>query len=101
MTKDTAELAFKVKTSKDSPAGKHTSLLCRATVVDQGEPVVHMLYGGELRIDVPLPPKPNQPAAAATPMPAAAAPQEKRLSPLEKLRLEREKAKGKSGAGTN
>jgi hypothetical protein len=98
ITKDAAQLAFKVKTAKESPAGKHKSLLARATVIEQGEPVVHMLYGGELRIDVPLPPKPDQPAAA--PMPAATAqaksadkPAEKPLSPLEKLRQEREKAK--------
>lgn len=99
LTKDMPQLAFKVKTAKDSPAGKHKSVLARATVIEQGEPVVHMLYGGELRIDVPLPPKPDQPAAA--PMPAATAqakpaeskPAEKPLSPLEKLRLEREKAK--------
>jgi hypothetical protein len=99
ITKDASQLAFKVKTAKESPAGKHKSLLARATVIEQGEPVVHMLYGGELRIDVPLPPKPDQPAAA--PMPAATAqakpaenkPAEKPLSPLEKLRQEREKAK--------
>jgi hypothetical protein len=98
LTKDTPQLTFKVKTTKDSPAGKHKSLLARATIVEQGEPVVHMLYGGELRIDVPLPPKPNQPA---TPTPAATAQAkptenksaEKPLSPLEKLRQERAKAK--------
>ncbi|MEX2186343.1 MAG: PPC domain-containing protein [Pirellulales bacterium] len=98
LTKDTAQLAFKVKTSKDSPAGKHKSVLARATIVEQGEPVIHMLYGGELRIDVPLPPKPDQPAAAPTPAATAQAkpadaPAEKPLSPLEKLRQEREKAK--------
>jgi hypothetical protein len=94
LTKDAEQLAFKVKTSKDSPAGKHKSVLARATFVDQGEPVVHMLYGGELRIDVPLPPKPDQPAEK--PMSQAVAeskPAEKPLSPLEKLRQEREKAK--------
>ena len=75
------------------------SLLARATIVEQGEPVVHMLYGGELRIDVPLPPKADQPAAAPMPAavpaakPAETKPAEKPLSPLEKLRLEREKAK--------
>ena len=58
------------------------------------------LRTGELRIDTPLPPKPNQPAPAATPAPAAPAaaaapvpPPEKRLSPLEMLRLERQQAK--------
>lgn len=99
LTKDMAQLAFKVKTAKDSPAGKHKSVLARATIIEQGEPVVHMLYGGELRIDVPLPPKADQPAAAPMPQavaekkPEEAKPAEKPLSPLEKLRLEREKAK--------
>jgi hypothetical protein len=100
LTKNTSELAFKVKTAKDSPAGKHTSLLARATIMEQGEPVVHMLYGGELRIDVPLPPKPMAaatPPAQANPPPAAKPAEEKRLSPLEKLRQEREKAKKKAG----
>ena len=52
--------------------------------------------GGELRIDVPLPPKPDAPAVAAVPTPQPAAenkPAEKPLSPLEKLRQERAKAK--------
>jgi hypothetical protein len=91
--KSTSGLSFKVKTSANSPAGKHTSLLCRAIVMVQGEPVTHMLYGGELRIDVPLPPKPAAAAATPTPQPAqvAAKPADKPLSPLEKLRQDRKK----------
>ena len=42
-----------------------------------GEPIAHTLGTGELRIDTPLPPKPNAAAAAAAaappPPPAAAA----------------------------
>jgi len=56
-----------------------------------GEPVVHNVGGTELRIDVPIPPKVASaaPAPMAKPMPApAAAPAEKRLTRLEKLRLE-------------
>jgi hypothetical protein len=59
----------------------------------EGEPVTHTLGTGELRIDAPLPPKPDAPPAAAAaapmPMPAEAAPM-KRLSRLEQLRLEKE-----------
>jgi hypothetical protein len=66
-------------------------------ITTNGEPIAHTLGTGELRIDTPLPPKPNQPAAVApAPMPVAAAPMppaEKRLSRLEKLRLDRQQAK--------
>jgi hypothetical protein len=101
LTKDTAELVFHVKTTAKSPAGRHKTLLCRATIVANGEPIVHNLGTGELRIDTPLPPKSTAPA----PMPAAVAaapqpqkPPEKRLTRLEQLRLEREKAlKGAGG----
>ncbi len=101
MTKDLAELVFKVNTTKNSPAGKHVTLLCNAVVMANGEPIAHALGGGVLRIDQPLPPKPNQaaappppmPAAAPTPAPAEQKPPEKRLTRLEKLRLEREEAK--------
>jgi hypothetical protein len=96
LTKDLGELVFKIKTTDKSPAGRHKTLLCRATIVANGEPIVHGLGAGELRIDVPLPPKANEPPPA--PMPAAAVaaapekPPEKRLTRLEQLRLEREKA---------
>jgi hypothetical protein len=66
-----------------------------------GEPILHTLGTGELRIDTPLPPKANPPAAAAA-APVAAAPMppaEKRLSQLEKLRLERQQAKTAKPAG--
>ena len=94
LTKETGELVFKVKTTDKSPAGRHKTLLCRATIMANGEPVVHGLGTGELRIDVPLPPKANEPPPTAAPAPAAAPekPPEKRLTRLEQLRLDREKA---------
>jgi hypothetical protein len=97
ITKDSTELIFPVKTTANSPVGKHKTVICRATIAANGEPIVHTLGTGELRIDEPLPPKPET-AAAPAPMPEAAAaapmpPAEKRLSPLEKLRLERQQAK--------
>jgi hypothetical protein len=97
--KDTKDLVFKIKTQQTSPAGRHTSLLCRAIITGQGEPITHMLYGGELRIDVPLPPKPAATTAAKPPpqpTPLAEKPPEKRLSPLEKLRQDRQKSKDQS-----
>jgi len=92
-TKDSAELVFKVAAAAESKPGKYPSLVCVTTFPVEGETVTHTLGTGELRIDAPLPPKPNAPtaaapAAAAAPMPAAAP--MKRLTRLEQLRLEKE-----------
>ena len=92
LTKDTPELVFNITTDAVSPAGNHKNLFCQVVITENGEPIVHNLGSGELRIDVPIPPK--NPAAAApapAPMPVAAAPAAapaKPLSRLEKLRLE-------------
>jgi hypothetical protein len=80
--KDTTELTFKVKTGKKSPAGRHKSIICRAVVTANGEPITHSLGPGELRIDTPLPAKANAAKAAGKPS-------EKKLSRLEQLRQER------------
>jgi hypothetical protein len=95
LTKESKELVFHVKTTANSPAGKHKTLLSRVTILAQGEPITHMIGTGELRVDEPLPPKANEPAAAATTpaqAPAADKPPEKRLTRLEQLRLYRQKA---------
>jgi hypothetical protein len=97
ITKDSKELLVKLTTQKDSPPGQHQGLFAQVIVPEQGETVLHNVGGTVLRIDPPPPPKANQPAvAAAPPTPAAPAkPAEKKLSRLEKLRLEqaeREKA---------
>jgi hypothetical protein len=98
VTKDTKDIVFKIATDLTTPAGNHANLFCRVIVTENGEPVVHNLGTGKLRVDVPLPPKKDEPPPA--PMPAAVAnpaePVVKRLSRLEQLRLEqkeREKAK--------
>jgi hypothetical protein len=90
-TQDTTELVFPVKTTANSPAGRHKTVLARVLITAQGEPIPHTLGTGELRIDTPLPPKAEaapMPAAAPPPMPAP--PTEKRLSRLEQLRKERQ-----------
>ena len=106
ITKDTKEVVFRLKTDKVSPAGNHQNLFCQVTVVQEGEPIVHNLGSGQVRIDVPLPPKPKPAAPAPAPVAAAPAPApkpaeapkvEKRLSRLEKLRLE---AQERAKAGT-
>jgi hypothetical protein len=99
ITKDTKDLAFKLTVDRAAPPGQHRNIFCQVVVTANGEPILHNVGGTELRIDVPLPPKPNAappPKVAAAPQPAqpAKAP-EKRLTRLEKLRLEqqdREKA---------
>ena len=97
ITKETKEIAFPIKTELQAPVGIDLILFCQITVVDFGEQVVHNIGATELRIDVPLPPKKDQPAVVAAPPkkdpapapnPMAAPP--KRLSRLEQLRLEQE-----------
>ncbi len=92
-SKDTKEFAFAITTQKNAPAGIHRNLFCQVVVTMNGEPIVHNLGSSELRIDVPLPPKASAPATvtkapAATPKPNQ--PPAKRLTRLEKLRLEQE-----------
>ena len=92
--KDTKELVFKVAAAKEARPGKYPSLVCVTTFQVQGETVTHTLGTGELRIDAPLPPKPNAAPMAAQPtpmpMPAAEPAPMKRLTRLEQLRLEKE-----------
>ncbi len=57
ITKDTTDLVFHIKTDKVSPAGNHASLFCQVVITQNGEPIVHNIGTGALRIDVPLPPK--------------------------------------------
>lgn len=95
LNKEMAELHFPLKVAADARVGKHTSLVCRAVVTLNGEPITHTLGNGELRIDAPLPPKTEtKPAEQPQPQPAAVAKKEeaKPLSRLEKLRLERQQA---------
>ena len=90
INKDAAQLIFPVKTTANSPPGQHKSLLCRAVVTAQGEPITHMIGGGELRIQKPLPQKPaEQPKPKAQPKPEEKKPAEKPLSRLEQLRLQK------------
>ncbi len=106
ITKDTKDLVFKVAVDKTTPPGQHRNLVCQAVVMLNGEPVVYNVGSAELRVDVPLPPKVNQPAPtpAATPMaPKPTDPPkapEKRLTRLEKLRLEQEEREKAAKMGT-
>jgi hypothetical protein len=100
ITKDTKEFAFKLTLDPTSPPGQHKNLFCQVIITQNGEPIVHNLGSGELRIDVPIA-KVASAAPKAAPKPAAApaAPAQKRLSRLEQLRLEQqEREKGAKGA---
>ncbi|WZO96938.1 PPC domain-containing protein [Isosphaeraceae bacterium EP7] len=91
ITKDSTDLIFKIKTDAATPAGNHANLFCQVVITQAGEPIVHNIGTGTLRVDAPLPAKPNAPApvaAAATPAPAPAAAPPKPLTRLEKLRKE-------------
>ena len=103
-SKETAELVFPVTIDAASPTGQHATLFCQFTVMQNGEPIVHnTAFGGVLRIDAPPPPMANQPAPAAAPAaaPMATPAPEKRLTRLEKLRLEQaERAKQAATAGS-
>lgn len=98
ITKDTKEVAFKVKTDAKSPIGKQANLFVRVDVPVKGTnaTTIHRIaLGSILRIDAPRkapPPPPAAPVVAANkpkeePKPAAP-PAPKVLSRLEQLRQE-------------
>jgi hypothetical protein len=92
ITKDTKEVAFKLTLDPTSPAGQHNNVFCQVFVTHNGETVLHNVGGTQLRIDVPIPPKPNEapkPMATAPP-PKPNDPPMKRLTRLEQLRKEQE-----------
>jgi hypothetical protein len=51
-SKDDTEVKFEVQAEKGSPAGRHTSLFCQVSVMQNGEPIVqNIAQGGVLRVD--------------------------------------------------
>lgn len=101
ITKDSTQIVFPIAVEQAAKPATYKGLVCQAIVVQEGEPITHTLGAGELRVDAPLPPKVAAPAPPqATPQPSAPPPpapagEQKRLSRLEKLRLE--KAAEKAG----
>lgn len=97
ITKDTKELVFKIKTATDSPAGNHKNIFCKVVVTENAEPITHARLGStELRVDKPLPKPvavaPKKVAPKVVKKTAPKPPAEKRLTRLEKLRLEAKQA---------
>lgn len=99
ITKDTTDLVFHLKTDPTSPAGNHASLFCQVVVTQNGEPIVHNIGTGALRIDVPLPAKPAAAAAAPAAKAAAPAPAPAAAKPLSRLEKLRQETKQKAQAG--
>jgi hypothetical protein len=89
---DSTEMVFRLKTDRTSPSGEVKNLFCQVVITQNGEPIIHNLGTGRLRIDRPLPQAKPAPAAAvratltsaSVPSPASSRP----LSRLEKLRRE-------------
>jgi len=92
---------FPIAVEQAAKPATYKGLVCQAIVTQDGEPITHTLGSGELRVDAPLPPKvaapaPPQATPSRNPHPKPApAVEQKRLSRLEKLRLE--KAGDKAG----
>jgi hypothetical protein len=86
ITKDKKELAFQVKTTKDTPAGSHKSLFCQVTITQNAEPIVGTVGGTELQVNEPPAAAPAAKPEAAKPAAPAPAPAAKPLSRLEQLR---------------
>jgi len=100
ITKDTTEAVFHLKTDAKTPPGETKSLFCQVLVMQNGEPILHNVGSGRLRVDPPLVKK-KAPASglvkAVRPGNSIAVTNDpnKPLSRLEKLRREsQEKARG-------
>ena len=92
ITNSDTKVVFHLKTDPKTPPGESKSLFCQAVITKDGEPIVHNLGTGRLRVDAPLPArKPVLPAAGARPatVVTAKADASKPLTRLEKLRQER------------
>lgn len=74
--KETKELTFEVKTTKNTPVGNHKSLFCQVTIIQNGEPIVFNSGTTVLRV--------NEPDAKA--VVAVNAKAEKPMSRLQQLR---------------
>ncbi|HEX6960344.1 MAG TPA: PPC domain-containing protein [Lacipirellula sp.] len=55
ITKDSTEVKFPLAVAADARVGHHKQLICQVTVMENGEPVVHSIGAGQLRIEAPLP----------------------------------------------
>lgn len=94
ITKESKEITFPLAVSKEAKKGKTSNLFCSVVITENGHPIRGtVMGGGVLRIDPP-PPAPKKPVVAKKepPKPAETKPVKKRLSRLEKLRLQSKNA---------
>jgi len=83
------QVVFNVQTDAKTPAATHTTLVCKFTLMRDGEPIIETLgQGGALRVDAPPPPKAG--AKPAEVKPATTGQPSKPLSRLEQLRQEQQ-----------
>ena len=88
------EVIFPITTTSKSPPGVHKTIFCRAVVKSQGEPITHVVGGGELRIQPPLPPKAMR-GCQARPKPAPQTQPKPRRGQAAQPRLEQLRAEKK------
>jgi hypothetical protein len=109
ITKETKELVFLIKTTKETRAGTHKNIFCRVLITQNSEPVMHSRVGAtELRVDKPIPPKKNEPPKPKPAPVVAKKPEPKKPEPVKKVRLTRlqqlrldakKKAEAEAGGG--
>ncbi len=95
ITADTTQVNFPITLAADARPGTHKTLNVRARITSDKGVITQTQGTGELRVDVPLPPKKEEPKEKpAEPKPEPAAkpepPKERPLSRLEQLRKARE-----------
>jgi hypothetical protein len=92
VTNRDTKVVFHLKIDPKTPPGESKNLFCQAVITKDGEPIVHNLGTGRLRVDAPLPAKksvlPTTGARTASVV-TAKADTSKPLTRLEKLRQER------------
>ncbi len=66
ITKDTTEAVFHLKTDAKTPPGETKSLFCQVLVMQNGEPILHNVGSGRLRVDAPLARKKPPTSGSAT-----------------------------------
>jgi hypothetical protein len=92
ITNHDTKVVFRLKIDPKTPPGESKNLFCEAVITKDGEPIVHNLGTGRLRVDAPLPAKkPVLSAAGARPASVITAKGDasKPLTRLEKLRQDR------------
>ena len=93
ITNSDTKVVFHLKTDPKTPPGESKNLFCQAVITKDGEPIVHNLGTGRLRVDTPLPARKPVVSAAGGTRPASVVTARrdagKPVTRLEKLRQER------------